>query len=151
MTHPLSDNELATLSDADRQMLDEAVAQIPPEHNALFTALLLSTRGIVAHDVSGIRAQVKGWPELLDANDANQRDVVEAALALRAVADDLRAGHAEMRLFMRTSTADRADLRQKVERLSHRYTTLVRLVYGVGAGVAFIVARIAYLIVEGMR
>jgi hypothetical protein len=75
----LTDVERATLSDDDRAMFDEALQAIPSEDGPLFTALLLCTRAIVAHDTSGLHTAAAGWPELLNYADERQQELVDAA------------------------------------------------------------------------
>lgn len=88
--NPLTSNELGSLSDADRAMLDDALQQIPSEHNALFTAMLLSTRAVVKHDTASVHMAVRGFPELLDESDARSRELLDAAQGFRKDTEEMR-------------------------------------------------------------
>jgi Flp pilus assembly protein TadB len=120
MTNPLTQRERATLSDADRAMLDDAVQAIPSEHDALFTALLLSTRAIVRHDVAGVRTAAEGYAELLDVADERARELLDAAHELQAAAtsaqhrNEERLTRIEVQLDAKAQRDRRADLFQSL-------------------------------------
>lgn len=151
----LSPNERAALSDADRAMLDAHIQQIPAERNAEFVVMMLAIRGIVRHDTSGIHSAVRGVFELQDAADAKAQELVDAAKGLRTAADDLRLGlaamttittglRAELDGFVSTSTADRADLRERITTVERRQGQQGTYIWWLGAAVAVFLAELVW-------
>jgi hypothetical protein len=118
------------MSHADRVMLDDAVQNIPSEHNDLFTALLLSTRAIVRHDQAGLRNAVGGVFELQDRADEATRELMDAARQFRADGEALA-----MRLdeAIAASLADRTDLRHRLRRVEGHIIALWAAVLVLGA------------------
>lgn len=117
---PLTPPERGTLSDVDRQMLDDAVQAIPSEHAALFTALLLATRAIIAHDVRGIRTIAEGWPELFEQAEQQQGALLEAAHQFQRAATEqynrLSDLHQQLVSHIVESTAEQGRVRRRLSR-----------------------------------
>jgi hypothetical protein len=112
--------ERETLTPDERAMFDAAVAEIPSEDNALFTALLFGSRGMVRHHGRELVTVAEGYRELLDSADAQRRDLVDAARELQgahsAAVEELRAAAALLREQAAATAADMATIRERQDR-----------------------------------
>ncbi len=153
----LNERELGTMTDADRAMFDAAVQAIPPEFDPVFTALMLSNRAIVRHDMAGIKTAIDGYAELLDSSDAKARELVEAARQLQAATKTVidmqvqterrlttvEGEREQFRQFMDKSSRDRAGIRDEIRALR-------RLTFALSPFIVGIALRSIYVIVEGL-
>jgi hypothetical protein len=78
-------------------MFDAAVAAIPPEHNALFTALMFGSRGMVRHHgkelvivAEGYRRDSDAVMELLDSYTQGRQELIDVVKEFQAGVTSLR-------------------------------------------------------------
>lgn len=125
-TVPLSDNEMDALSATDRAFLLDAWEALDPSQEAQVRALAMLVRGVVKHDTATVHTAVAGVFELQDAADRSSRELLEAARQFRedtaqltatvaTATEELAQLREQLAAFVDSSTADRADLRRRID------------------------------------
>lgn len=133
------------LTPAERDEYDYWLQRIPSggTEEALWNLMRLQIR----HDTAGIRMEVAGWPELMDAYDASRREVVDAARnlsqateAMTGRVDEAIAGlQTQINERVAESEADRGQLRAQAEADRVRLNRVARTVAGLAVVLAALV------------